>query len=146
MPAEWAPHEATWLAWPHNRDDWPGKYGPIPWVYGEILRKLLPHEDVNLIVRPPQPGAPGSKDAVRARAVLDKLNVPADLIESRLHFRPIDTNRMWARDFGPIFVHPDGDPSRRAIARFRFTGWAKYRNHKKTTKSPPRRPPSWTRT
>ena len=40
MPAEWEPHEATWIAWPHNRDDWPGRFTPIPWVYGEIVRKL----------------------------------------------------------------------------------------------------------
>ena len=40
MPAEWEPHEATWIAWPHNRDDWPGKFAPIPWVYTEIVRHL----------------------------------------------------------------------------------------------------------
>ena len=41
MPAEWARHEATWLAWPHNPEDWPGKLQPIPWVYAEIVRLLL---------------------------------------------------------------------------------------------------------
>ncbi len=40
MPAEWEPHEATWLAWPHERSDWPGKFAPIPWVYGEVARRL----------------------------------------------------------------------------------------------------------
>ena len=40
MPAEWEPHAATWLAWPHERTDWPGKFGPIPWVYGDIVRRL----------------------------------------------------------------------------------------------------------
>ena len=40
MPAEWEPHEATWIAWPHNREDWPGRFAPIPWVYGEIVRNL----------------------------------------------------------------------------------------------------------
>ena len=42
MPAEWEAHAATWIAWPHNRDDWPGKMAPIPWVYGEIVRKISP--------------------------------------------------------------------------------------------------------
>ena len=39
MPAEWEPHGATWLAWPHERSDWPGKFAPIPWVYGEIVEE-----------------------------------------------------------------------------------------------------------
>ena len=42
MPAEWEPHEATLIAWPHNREDWPGKFPPIPWVYVEIVRHLSP--------------------------------------------------------------------------------------------------------
>ena len=50
MPAEWEPHDATWLAWPHHRDDWPGKFEPIPWVYAEIIRHLARHERVELIV------------------------------------------------------------------------------------------------
>src|ERR1700749_3293943 len=50
MPAEWEPHEATWLAWPHNRDDWPGRFAPIPWVYAEIVRKLSRVERVRILV------------------------------------------------------------------------------------------------
>ncbi len=50
MPAEWEPHAATWLAWPHHRGDWPGKFEPIPWVYAEIIRNLARHERVELIV------------------------------------------------------------------------------------------------
>ena len=46
MPAEWEPHEATWLAWPHARPDWPGKLAPIPWVYGEVVRHLAAGERV----------------------------------------------------------------------------------------------------
>ena len=65
MPAEWEPHESTWLAWPHFRDDWPGKFEPIPWVYAEIVRTLARHERVNLIVN----DASWEK---RARAVLEK--------------------------------------------------------------------------
>lgn len=65
MPAEWEPHESTWLAWPHFRGDWPGKFEPIAWVYAEIVRNLARHERVDLIV----------SDAIweeRARAVLEK--------------------------------------------------------------------------
>ena len=50
MPAEWEPHAATWLAWPHQRSDWPRKFSPIRWVYTEIIRALTRHECVNLIV------------------------------------------------------------------------------------------------
>ena len=50
MPAEWVPHEATWLAWPTNRADWPGKFPPIPWVYAEIVRHLHTGERVHLLV------------------------------------------------------------------------------------------------
>lgn len=55
MPAEWEPHRGTWLAWPHRRSDWPGRFAPIPWVYGEIVRTLDRHEEVNLIVAHPRP-------------------------------------------------------------------------------------------
>src|SRR3954452_5126334 len=51
MPAEWEPHEATWIAWPHNREDWPGRFAPIPWVYGEIVRKLSAVEKVRILLR-----------------------------------------------------------------------------------------------
>ena len=50
MPAEWETHEATWIAWPHNQDDWPGKFGPIPWVYAEIVRHLHYSENVTILV------------------------------------------------------------------------------------------------
>ena len=50
MPAEWEPHDATWIAWPHNRDDWPDRFAPIPWVYGEIVRRLAQVERVRILV------------------------------------------------------------------------------------------------
>ena len=49
MPAEWEPHRATWIAWPHHEPDWPGKLGPIPWVYAEIVRVLANHEPVEIL-------------------------------------------------------------------------------------------------
>ena len=49
MPAEWEPHRATWLSWPHHEPDWPGKLGPIPWVYAEIARVLAAHEPVEIL-------------------------------------------------------------------------------------------------
>jgi agmatine deiminase len=121
MPAEWERHEATWLAWPHNSRDWPGKFAPIPWVYGEITRHLAPGEMVRIIVE----SAAHRKSAER---LLGRVGVDP----SRVEFYTFPTDRGWTRDIGPMFVtSADGS---RAINNFRFTGWAKYPNHRKDEK------------
>jgi agmatine deiminase len=142
MPAEWEPHDATWLAWPHYHADWPGKFEPIPWVYTEIIRNLSRHERVELIVN-------NAAAERQVRKVLQRAN--ADLKNVRFHRWP--TNRSWLRDSGCIFVHgslpengegheftradkhqkkagasaPEADSS--AIT-FRFNAWAKYSNYR----------------
>jgi len=116
MPAEWEPHAATWIGWPHNTRDWPGKFAPIPWVYGEIVRKLAPGELVRILVN-------SAAHEGQARRVLTKCGV--DL--SRTQFLRFPTNRGWTRDFGPIFVTSDRPPPPGvAIARFHFNAWARY--------------------
>jgi len=93
MPAEWEPHAATWLAWPHKEESWPGNFGPIPAVWVEMVRALAPHERVNILVN----------DATAAASVRDLLQVaqvPRDAVS--LHLIP--TNDAWARDHGPTFV------------------------------------------
>ncbi len=116
MPAEWAPHTSTWLAWPHNPADWPGKFQPIPWVYTEIVRLLSHAEDVHILV---------NDLAAEQRATRMLRRQGANL--ARLHFHPWRTDRVWLRDSGPIFVKsPAGDVS---ITDWRFNGWAKYPNH-----------------
>lgn len=113
MPAEWEPHAATWLAWPHRRSDWPGRFGPIPWVYTEIVRALSRHERVNLIVR-------GPKAQARAAAMLAGVGV--DL--AQVGFWSLPTDRGWVRDSGPIFVADDA--GRREVLDWHFNAWAKY--------------------
>src|SRR5437588_509360 len=98
MPAEWEPHAATWLAWPHYQGDWPGKFEPIPWVYTEIIRNLARHERVDLIVN----DAPAEK---QARKLLQRAD--ADLNYVRFHRQP--TNRVWLRDSGAIFCTSGSD-------------------------------------
>ncbi len=116
MPAEWAPHTSTWLAWPHNPADWPGKFQPIPWVYTEIVRLLSHAEDVHLLV---------NDLAAEQRATRMLRRQGANL--ARLHFHHWRTDRVWLRDSGPIFVKsPAGDLS---LTDWRFNGWAKYPNH-----------------
>jgi agmatine deiminase len=115
MPAEWERHEATWIGWPHNRSDWPGKIAPIYWVYGEIVRKIATSEIVRIIVK--------SKDHEdHAKRILMRIGV--DL--SRVQFFRFPTNRGWTRDFGPFFVRRDGKNAETAISDFRFNAWAKY--------------------
>src|SRR5665647_1444740 len=120
MPAEWEPHAATWLAWPHNREDWPGKFAPIPWVYAEIVRHVAESEPVKLLVQ----GEDGERNA---KKTLGRAGVALDAIE----FLPWRTNRVWLRDTGPSFVVRDGDgegPGLGAVD-WKFNAWAKYDNY-----------------
>jgi agmatine deiminase len=93
FPAEWEKHEATWLGWPHNASDWPGKFEVIPWVYGEMVRKISAGEKIFLIVRHKQ-------DENFARRVFKHVGVDLRKIKFVTH----PTNRGWTRDTGPIFV------------------------------------------
>ncbi len=154
MPAEWESHAATWLAWPHYKLDWPGKFEPIPWVYAEIIRYLSRGERVEVIVK----DAAAERDA---RKVLKR----AHALNENVRFHRWPTNRVWTRDSGCAFVvpfssHPSPKPGERvgqphgdfiladdrrpttddvsALARaqlaaikWRFNAWAKYPNWQK---------------
>jgi len=123
LPPEWAPHEATWLAWPHQRADWPGKFAAIPWVFAEMVRRLIPGELVRLIVL-------DAKHEAAARRVLEGVLGSARRWEARVQFFRIPTDRGWTRDMGPIFLRRGGPGGPRVVADFRFNGWAKYDNHR----------------
>ena len=126
MPAEWETHEATWIGWPHNKTDWPGKFAPIPWVFGEMVRKISQGEIVRIIAVP---------DVQRqAKSVLRRIGVDLKTVE----FFNYPTNRGWTRDFGPIFVKKTDPKSEAAIVRFRFTAWARYPDWKKDDAVPPK--------
>ena len=135
MPAEWSPHAATWIAWPHNPDDWPGKFQPIPWVYAEIVRHLSRVERVHILV---------NDLAAQRRATSILQRGAANL--ARLHFHHWPTDRVWLRDSGPVFVkRADGSvkaegsgkqdaasaknsAANLAILNWKFNAWAKYSN------------------
>lgn len=115
LPAEWEPHEATWIAWPHQRDDWPGKFAPVPWVYAEIVRHLHAGEEVRILVN----GAAGER---AAHTVLGRLRLDWD----RVQFWHVPTDRVWTRDYGPCFLTAaDG---RAGAVHWQFNAWAKYPN------------------
>jgi len=114
FPAEFEPHAATWIAWPHFEPDWPGKLEPIPWVYAEIVRSLHRHERVEILCH---------NDDVResARRALNAHGVRENF---RLHLVP--TDRVWLRDSGPTGVI--GDDGSVSLVNWRFNAWAKYSN------------------
>ena len=140
MPAEWERHAATWIAWPHHRDDWPGKFEPIPWVYAEIVRHLARHEKVEIIV---------NHKAAEQNA--QKVLRQANALSNSVRFHRWPTDRVWTRDYGPIFVKrrssdrqssgrqsSERKPAERQSAsralmatNWRFNAWAKYPNWKK---------------
>lgn len=113
MPAEWSRHAATWIAWPHNANDWPGKFQPIPWVYADIVRHLASVEDVHILVN--SPSAERRAQGILARAGTNL---------SSVHFHQWPTNRVWTRDAGPIFVRSEAGEV--AITNWKFNAWAKY--------------------
>jgi len=119
MPAEWEPHQATWIAWPHNRTDWPGKFHPIPWVYADIVRNLSRFEDVEII-------AGNARLKQQATQALKQSGV--DMKRVRFHLWP--TNRVWTRDSGPIFLRRDSAQDPVALTAWGFNAWAKYSDWK----------------
>ena len=145
MPAEWEPHAATWIAWPQNPDDWPGKFRPIPWVYAEIVRHLSRVERVHILV---------NDLAAQRRATGILQRGGANL--SRLHFHHWPTDRVWLRDSGPVFVkRADGSvkaegsgkqdaasaknsAANLAITNWKFNAWAKYSNWRRDDQIPHR--------
>jgi agmatine deiminase len=128
MPAEWEAHESTWLAWPHFRGDWPGKFEPIPWVYGEIVRNLARHERVDLIVN-------DASSQKRATAVLERADALSGSLADNICFHHWRTDRVWTRDSGCIFLTPSAEHHRDQAdsgllaLHFQFNAWAKYPNY-----------------
>lgn len=123
-PAEWEPHAATWLAWPHQEADWPGKLGAVVWAYTEMVRKITRHERVRLIVS-------SAEIEAQARDALTRAHV--DL--GRVDFLSFPTDRGWMRDSAPSFV---SNGSEVALVDWRFNGWAKYPNHLEDDRLPER--------
>ena len=116
MPAEWQRHTATWIAWPHNSEDWPGRFHPVPWVYADIIRHLSRVEDVHVLVN----DAAAQK---RAGSILKR----AGATLSRVFFHVWQTDRVWLRDSGPIFV-TNSQSGSVAVTNWKFNAWAKYDN------------------
>ncbi len=122
IPAEWEPHQATWLGWPHNKEDWPRKFTPIQWVYSEIVKKISKGEIARIVVE-------SKEHEKKAKSVLTSAEVDLNNVE----FYHLKTDRGWMRDSGPAFVKNSDNVE---LVNFRFNGWAKYSNFKKDEKLP----------
>ena len=123
LPAEFEYHEATWIGWPNNKQDWPGKFQPIPWVYGEIVRYLSRGEKVRIIVQ-------SKEHQQNAIKVLNSVNADMNNVE----FFKLETDRNWLRDAGPQFVKNNKNDT--VLINFKFNAWAKYDNYKLDAKIP----------
>ena len=122
LPAEWNNHEATWIGWPYNKTDWPGKFSPIPYVYAEIVKYISRGEKVRIFVQ--------SKDhQQKAEKVLKDCEVSLSNVE----FFIKKTDRGWLRDSGPMFVKEGKET---VAVDFKFNAWAKYDDYKLDDKIP----------
>jgi agmatine deiminase len=122
LPAEWEEHKATWIAWPYNKSDWPGKFSPIPFVYTEIVKYISRGEKVRIFVQ-------SKEHKLNAEKALKDSNV--DLINVEFFIKK--TNRGWLRDSGPVFVKGGSEI---AVLDFKFNAWAKYDDYKLDDKIP----------
>ncbi|MDE0342134.1 MAG: agmatine deiminase family protein [Deltaproteobacteria bacterium] len=112
MPAEWEPHAATWLAWPHNLDTWPHDLDRVRLTWVEFIRALVPGERVHLLVN----GAAAGRDA---STWLERGGVDPGGVT--LHYIP--TVDVWIRDYGPTFITRRDSPGALAFVNWRFNAW-----------------------
>jgi agmatine deiminase len=114
FPAEWEKQEGILLCFPHNGNDWPGKYEAIQWAFVEFIKKVASFEQVFLIVA-------DEKLRTKVSEMLETATVPMNKVSFIIH----KTNRSWMRDSGPIVVQ---NGTKREALNFNFNGWAKYKN------------------
>lgn len=112
MPAEWAPHQATWLSWPHKRDSWPGVFDEVPPLMAQAVAALSRSEMVRINVL----------DAAHESTVSDLL-AAAGAVRDRVVFHRFPTNDAWCRDHGAIFVLRAGADAPLAALDFGFNAW-----------------------
>jgi agmatine deiminase len=126
LPAEWENHEATWIGWPFNKSDWPGKFSPISYVYAEIVKYISRGEKVRIFVRSKEHKLKAEKDLKEC-----------DVSLTNVEFYMKKTDRGWLRDSGPMFVK-DGSTSGGEIVAldFKFNAWAKYNDYELDNKVP----------
>ena len=117
MPAEWETQKSTWIAWPHNKEDWPGKFNEIPRVFGKIISELSKFQLVNILI----------KDKSDQKKIIFFLKICGANIKN-IRLIVCKTDRAWTRDFLPIFIK--NEKKKNILSKWEFNGWAKYKNFK----------------
>tara|TARA_B100001057_G_scaffold396085_1_gene405802 strand:+ start:266 stop:1336 length:1071 start_codon:yes stop_codon:yes gene_type:complete len=124
MPAEFEKQKLVWIVWPYNKNDWPGYFTNIPLIIANIISKISNSQKVNLIIQKKE-----NKNKIL------KLLKERNFKKSNVKFYKINTDRIWIRDSGPIYVKNKLN-GKKAILNFKFNGWSKYQNFKKDNKIP----------
>ena len=117
MPAEWEKQVSTWLAWPHNKNDWPGKFQNIPNVFAKIISALSKVQKVDLLIQ-----------SNKKKKIIKKILLKENSKIENVSFHLIKTNRVWTRDSAPIFLIND-KIKKKIIPNFYFNAWAKYKDY-----------------
>ena len=122
MPAEWHPHESTWLVWPKNPLTWPDRVAEVQELYLQIMTLLAFQERVDLLV----------DDLDTADVVAGKLRKRNAALE-QIAFHPIKTADSWIRDYGPNFLlRRTQGKAELAFNHWRFNAWGnKYEDLKR---------------
>ena len=119
MPAEWMPHRATWLSWPHNRETWPTQLESVREVWVRMIKALAPHEEVALLVNDEQ-----TQQDVTARLK------DAGALMKNISILKIPSVDVWMRDYGPTFLTRRGSENPLAFNDWVFNGWGrKYKSY-----------------
>jgi agmatine deiminase len=110
MPAEWEPHQATWVSWPHKEASWPGKIETIKPVFARMVADISRSETVHVNVN-------DDRMEAEARRLLTELGPLGEVV-----FHRLPTNDAWCRDHGAIFVKRDQAPALCALD-WKYNAW-----------------------
>ncbi len=121
MPAEWGPHRATWLSWPHNLETWPTQLARVQDIWLQMAVALSPYEQVCLLVN----------DFHAEREVSTRLSA-AGAVMANISLLQIPTEDVWIRDYGPSFVTRNSRDQPLAANDWIFNGWGgKYKSYER---------------
>ncbi len=112
FPAEFAPHTATWLSWPHKEASWPGKIHTIFPSYAAFVRELTAGEKVCINVK---------DEAMKSFALEHLRSAGVDLTKVTFFFHP--TNDAWCRDHGPAFLINPSTTEKKVIVDWDYNAW-----------------------
>jgi len=117
MPAEWERQQSTLMGWPNNKNDWPGKFDNIPRIFAKIISNITKSQQVNLLI-----------NNHKSKSIIKKLLRKNNARIRNVKFIICETDRVWMRDTGPIFIKDKKNQN--ILLNWEFNGWAKYKNYR----------------